>query len=205
MLRVAAVSSQGRAAGDDREATVELHDRFPLAVDDPHGLGAQNLRVGVAEEVLRVLPGDLLERNAAAAGDCANTRDECDHAEESIRLTVLYAADAGVVTNRDSVRSAREAVHQATAEERTGVAATAERQQVTNVLLDEIEGTKFPSAVQMDRLERLISSREELEDYIAVLTQKVQETRYPDRNLLDRIERLLRVLRRVDEEGRRER
>lgn len=82
------------------------------------------------------------------------------------------------------------------------MAGTAERQQVTSVLLDEIEGTKFPSAAQMDRLERLISRREELEDYIAVLTQKVQETRFPDRNLLDRIERLLRVLQRVDQETR---
>lgn len=85
------------------------------------------------------------------------------------------------------------------------MASTAERQQLTDVLLDEVEGTKFPNPVQLDRLERLISSREELEDYIAVLTKTVAGARYPDRRLLDRLERLLRVLQRVDEESREDR
>jgi hypothetical protein len=80
------------------------------------------------------------------------------------------------------------------------MAATAERQQLTGVLLDGIEGTDFPSAVQLDRIERLISSREELEDYIAILTQKLQGKRFPDRQMLDRLERLMRVLQRVDQE-----
>jgi hypothetical protein len=80
------------------------------------------------------------------------------------------------------------------------MATTAERQQLTGILLDEIQGTHFPSAVQLDRIERLISTREELDDYIAALTQKVQGKKFPDRRLLDRIERLLRVLQRLDQE-----
>jgi hypothetical protein len=82
------------------------------------------------------------------------------------------------------------------------VAATAERQQLTAVLLDEVQQTGFPSAAQLDRIERLISSREELEDYIAILAQKVEGKKFPHRELLDRIERLLRVLQRVDQEDR---
>lgn len=82
------------------------------------------------------------------------------------------------------------------------MAATAERQQLTGVLLDDVQQTSFPSAAQLDRIERLISSRDELEDYIAILAQKVQGKMFPHSELLDRLERLLRVLQRVDEEGR---
>jgi hypothetical protein len=85
------------------------------------------------------------------------------------------------------------------------LAATAEQQQLTEVLLDELEGTAFPSAAQLDRIGRLISTRDELEDYLAILMQKLQGKRFPDRQMLDRLERLLRVLQRVDQETRSER
>jgi hypothetical protein len=81
------------------------------------------------------------------------------------------------------------------------VAATAERRQLTEVLLENILETDFPSAVQLDRIERLISTREELESYIAILAQKVEGARFSPGHLLDRLERLLRVLDRADEEG----
>ena len=85
------------------------------------------------------------------------------------------------------------------------MAATAEQQQqLTEVLLDEVERTAFPSAAKLDRIERLISTRDELEDYIAILMQKVQGKMYPDRQLLDRLERLLRVLQRFDQETQRQ-
>jgi hypothetical protein len=82
------------------------------------------------------------------------------------------------------------------------MAATAEQQQLTQVLLEDVADTSFPSAGQLDRIERLISSREQLETYIAILTEKVEETRFPDRQMLERLERLLRVLQRVDQERR---
>ena len=84
------------------------------------------------------------------------------------------------------------------------MAATAERQQVTEDLLEQIEGTRFPSAAQLDRIERLISTREELERYIANLIQRVEGTKFPAGHLLDRLERLLRILQRVDQEASRE-
>jgi hypothetical protein len=84
------------------------------------------------------------------------------------------------------------------------LAATAEQQQqLTEVLLGELEGTAFPSAAQLDRIERLISTRDELEDYIAILMQRVRTKMFPDRQLLDRLERLLRVLQRFDQETQR--
>jgi hypothetical protein len=80
------------------------------------------------------------------------------------------------------------------------LAATAEQQQLTEALLDMVEQTDFPSAGQLDRLERLISSRDELEVYMAILTKKVQGTTFPDAQMLDRLERLVRVLKRFDQE-----
>ena len=84
------------------------------------------------------------------------------------------------------------------------MAVKAERQQLAQVLLDEVAETAFPSSAQLDRIERLISSREELEDYIAVLLQKVQGKLAPDPQILDRLERLLSVLQRVDREARKD-
>jgi hypothetical protein len=80
------------------------------------------------------------------------------------------------------------------------VAATAEQQRLTGLLLDELEEKAFPSAGQLDRIERLISTRDEMEDYIAILTQKVEGKRFPDRQLLDRLERLVSLLKRLDQE-----
>lgn len=77
--------------------------------------------------------------------------------------------------------------------------ATAERQQLTEVLLQNLESAGFPSAGQLDRIERLISSRDELEEYIAILIDKADERRFQDSHLLDRLERLLQVLQRLDE------
>ena len=79
--------------------------------------------------------------------------------------------------------------------------ATAEQQQLTEVLLDELCETSFPSATQLDRIERLLWSREELETYIAVLIDKVEGKISPDSGLLDRIERLVGLLRQVDQQA----
>ena len=81
------------------------------------------------------------------------------------------------------------------------MAATAEQRQLTEILLDEVCETNFPSATQLDRIERLLSSREELETYIAVLISKVEGKISPDRGLLDRIERLISLLRQVDQQA----
>ena len=70
---------------------------------------------------------------------------------------------------------------------------------MTEILLDEVCETDFPSATQLDRIERLLSSREELETYIAVLISKVEGKISPDPGLLDRVERLAGLLRQVDE------
>lgn len=79
------------------------------------------------------------------------------------------------------------------------MAATAEQRQLTEVLLDEVCETDFPSATQLDRIERLMSTRSELETYIAVLISKVEGKISPDPGLLDRIERLVGLFRQADE------
>jgi hypothetical protein len=85
------------------------------------------------------------------------------------------------------------------------VAAPAEQQQLTQALLGHIQESAFPAAAQLDRVEQLISTRDELETYIAILTQRVEASNYPPSSLVDRIQRLLRVLKRLDLEEQSER
>jgi hypothetical protein len=81
------------------------------------------------------------------------------------------------------------------------MAATAERQRLTEVLLDTIEAAPYPRQADLDRVERLISSRDELERYVAMLTEKVECTMAPYGPTLDRLERLLDILQRLDAES----
>ena len=83
--------------------------------------------------------------------------------------------------------------------------APAEQQQLTEALLDHIQESAFPAAAQLDRVERLISTRDELETYIAILMQRVEASNYPPTALVDRLQRLLRVLKRLDLEEQAER
>lgn len=79
------------------------------------------------------------------------------------------------------------------------MAATADQQKLTAILLDTIEETAFPRAAELDRVERLISSREELEDYIGILLQKLDEQKYPHGPTVDRLERLVGLLQRLEQ------
>lgn len=78
------------------------------------------------------------------------------------------------------------------------MATTVERQQLTRDLLDALQERNSPSPAELDRIERLISSREELERYIDTLSKNVRGKVAPDVRLLDRLERLLRVMQLVD-------
>ena len=80
------------------------------------------------------------------------------------------------------------------------MAAPGEQRQFTEDLLTTLQETDSPSSEHLDRIERLISTREELEVYVASLLKKVRGKISPDRRLLDRIERMLRVLQRLDQE-----
>jgi hypothetical protein len=76
--------------------------------------------------------------------------------------------------------------------------ATAERQQLTEALSDAVPRTDFSNAEQLDRIERLISTREEVHSHPH---SEGAGARFPGNHILDRLERLLSVLQRVDEEN----
>lgn len=82
------------------------------------------------------------------------------------------------------------------------MATTVERQQLTRALLGALKERNTPSPGELDRIERLISSREELQLYIDTLSKNVRGKVAPDVRLLDRLERLLRVMQLVDQETR---
>jgi len=77
--------------------------------------------------------------------------------------------------------------------------AKAAQQEWTQELLRELEESDFPSAGLMDRIERMISNRKELERYTELLTEKVRGEEFPAGHIQDRAERLLKLLQNQDE------
>lgn len=56
------------------------------------------------------------------------------------------------------------------------------------MLLDHIQGARYPSLELMDRVEILLD-REHVDQYVQILFEKVEGDRYPSKQLLDRIAR----------------
>lgn len=65
------------------------------------------------------------------------------------------------------------------------------RRRYTDLLLERVEETQFPSNDMLNRIEMSLSTDEHAERYVAVLMERVEQTRYPSVQLLDRISRLL--------------
>ena len=63
------------------------------------------------------------------------------------------------------------------------------REQVLDVLLEKIEGDKYPSATMMDDVESLLTPWRR-QDYARILMDKIREDRYPSRSLIQRLVRL---------------
>jgi hypothetical protein len=78
--------------------------------------------------------------------------------------------------------------------------ATAVREQITEQLLQKLEGSRFLHAGLMDRIESRLQTRDEVERYVKVLMAKLEETGYRSETMLDRIDRLLGQLERSDAE-----
>ena len=77
--------------------------------------------------------------------------------------------------------------------------ATAEQQQWTQELIDQLEEAHFASEALMDRIEQMISSRDLLEQYTTVLSKKVRGSKFPSATMQDRLLRLLELLQQLDE------
>jgi hypothetical protein len=76
--------------------------------------------------------------------------------------------------------------------------ATVVREQITEQLLQKLEGSRFPHVGLMDRIEARVRTRDELERYLEVLVAKLEETDFRSETMLDRIDRLLGLLERSD-------
>jgi hypothetical protein len=63
----------------------------------------------------------------------------------------------------------------------------AARDRYYELVLDKIEADRYPSGELMDRLEAAVTSREELEGYLAVLLDKIEADHYPSKQMLDRV------------------
>jgi hypothetical protein len=76
--------------------------------------------------------------------------------------------------------------------------ATVVREQITEQLLQKLEGSRFLHVGLMNRIEARLRTREELERYIGVLVAKLEETDFRSETMMDRIDRLLGLLQRFD-------
>ena len=72
------------------------------------------------------------------------------------------------------------------------------RRRYTELLLERIDETRFPSGDLMNRVESVLASPEHAERYVQILIDRVEQTRYPSGQLLDRLERALGRLAAVD-------
>jgi RNA binding exosome subunit len=79
--------------------------------------------------------------------------------------------------------------------------ATVVREQITEQLLERLEGSRFLHVGLMDRIEARLRTRDEFERYIEVLVAKLEETGFRSETMLDRIDRLLGLLERFDKQA----
>ena len=55
-------------------------------------------------------------------------------------------------------------------------------------LLSKVEDTRFPSTAVLDRIEGVISTPEDVEEYAEILLKKIESSRFPSPALLDRLD-----------------
>jgi hypothetical protein len=68
------------------------------------------------------------------------------------------------------------------------------QERYVSMLLERVRRDRFPSAEDMNRIEAMLTSPEQLLDYLQVLFEKVEGVRHPSLQMLDRIQRLAAAL-----------
>ena len=63
-----------------------------------------------------------------------------------------------------------------------------------SMLLERVRQEQFPSVEYLNRIERSLSTPEQLEAYLEILFEKVEGVRFPSLAMLDRIERIAAML-----------
>jgi len=58
------------------------------------------------------------------------------------------------------------------------------------ILMDQVREVQYPGVEILDRIERTLESRDQLEEYMGILFERVESCQYPSKQLLDRLERL---------------
>jgi hypothetical protein len=63
------------------------------------------------------------------------------------------------------------------------------REQVLDVLLEKVQGDRYPSSTMLDDIERLLTPWRR-EDYAEVLMEKIRADRFPSRSMVERLVKL---------------
>jgi hypothetical protein len=66
--------------------------------------------------------------------------------------------------------------------------APALRQRLLEMQIEQLRDEKFPSVEMMNRVERSLQTREQLEEYARILLEKLESTRFPTLAMRNRLE-----------------
>jgi len=69
-------------------------------------------------------------------------------------------------------------------------------EEITEQLVCKLEESRFVHVALMNRIERRIRTRDELERYATVLIHKLEDMDYKSENMIDRVDRVLNMLER---------
>ena len=67
---------------------------------------------------------------------------------------------------------------------------TTTQERYHEMLMDRVRQDRYPSAQLLDRIEGLLTTPQQLVDYMDLLLDRIDESHYPSRQLLDRAERV---------------
>ena len=78
--------------------------------------------------------------------------------------------------------------HRVTGDEMAG---QSPKQRYARLLMDRMQQERHPNSSDLDRVEQLISTREEAAEYLDYLFERVEQTRRPPTEILNRLDRIL--------------
>ena len=64
-------------------------------------------------------------------------------------------------------------------------------QMYVNLLMARVQNDNHPSQGDLDRIERSMTTADEMATYLTYLFQKIAETKHPSQQMMDRAERML--------------
>jgi hypothetical protein len=79
------------------------------------------------------------------------------------------------------------------------VDAAALKRRITKKLLANVEEASYPSVTMLNRVEKTLTTPDDVADYAETLVKKMEETDFPSTEMLNRLDRLAERLERMEQ------